>query len=77
MDDLGPLPKVHSREEITRRAAGELTDFCIQWHGKYGLSFLEELTLLQSQMATILMYALRYERHGETETPSGLEKEEN
>lgn len=65
--------KLHKREKITNEANLEYTQFIIKFLEKYDLTTIEYLQILNKEISTSLKYALRIERHGDTNKPSGLE----
>lgn len=72
------LPRIHHREKLVREAEsrlrGAIVDAGIH---KLDLSEAEYLqvvsTVLHEQLSTTLKYAIRRERHGDTDKPGGLE----
>ncbi len=72
----GPLPMEHHRTRQTRKAEVILRDAIIELH-KLDLTtaeFLQVINRVMSEsMATSLKYAIRYERHGDGDTPGDCE----
>lgn len=79
MAGLNDLPTIHERESLCRQAEAELRTAVIGvTTGKtcQKLTTLELLQVMQlvfnSDLQNVLKYAIRYERHGNTDTPGGL-----
>lgn len=72
------FPKVHIREQITRKAEQELRSFLWDLHKRedLGLTNIEYKMLLHSilseEVSRYFKYELRMERHGNYDKPSGL-----
>jgi hypothetical protein len=67
--DLGPFPTIHPREFIvdqTERAVLEATK---------DLTPAEVLRIFADRVARIAKYAIRQERHGDTDTPGGITRD--
>lgn len=75
-EDLGPLPRIHSRERRCLDADLELSRAITEIATKHELTTVEELRLVNSTLSNhiggILKFALRKERHGNTDKPGGL-----
>jgi hypothetical protein len=66
--------KQHPREPVVRRAALDLSDFALKLREKNDLSYIEYLGILNEEIARVLKYALRAERHpDDPDHPAGLE----
>lgn len=65
--------KLHLREAITAEAKIEFLKFINDWLNKHDLTSIEFQQILLDQMQSSLKYALRLERHGNDDTPAGLE----
>jgi hypothetical protein len=66
--------KQHPREPIVRRAALDLSDFALKLREKNDLSYIEYLGILNEEIARVLKYALRAERHpDDPDKPAGIE----
>jgi hypothetical protein len=77
--DLGPLPRIHPRETKCHEAEIELSEAISTWRKKWGdeLTATESASILyhelSSRMRSMFKYAIRRERHGDTDKPGGLE----
>ena len=73
-EGLGPLPQIHPRERLVDEAEQQLRMSLISLH-KLGLTtgeFLQVVSnVLGGEVRSIARYAIRVERHGNTETPGG------
>lgn len=76
---LNDLPKIHEREVLCRKAESELRSAVIGVTTSETCQKLTTLELLQvmqtvfnSDLQNVLKYAIRFERHGNTDTPGGL-----
>lgn len=71
------MPKLHPRELIIRGAEVILREALIQV-SKLDLTQLEYIQLVQNilggEILTVCKYGIRFERHGNTDTPGGLEE---
>lgn len=67
--------KQHPRERVIRKAQSEIEWKLINLVNLHELTDGEVLQMLSSFMATQAKYMIRFERHGETETPGGIQKE--
>ena len=73
--------KLHEREEIVRKAEADFLAKMLDWMQEWGdqLTDGEELRvvggLLGGHLTTMAKYQIREERHGDEDTPGGLEKE--
>ena len=70
------MPKIHPREHPVLAATSELRSLVAKWMGKNpDLTTFELLQVvngvLYSEMSGILKYAIREERHGDTNKPGG------
>lgn len=64
---------LHPRETVVRNAQADLLGVYGEWLSRHNdLTELEIMNILLKLMHNPLKYALRYERHGDYETPSGL-----
>lgn len=57
--------KLHPRYWITKKAENEFNEFMFGLSKKHKLTDIETLQIFNSFTATMLKYALRYERHGD------------
>lgn len=71
------LPKIHSREREVEKAEMDLRSRLLEWMKEHDLTTYEHLRVvnqvLSGEIAGTLKYAIREERHGNTDTPGGLE----
>lgn len=69
--------KLHPREQVVTDAENEVRTALVEAIKKYELTTGEELRILAnlfgSEVGTIAKYIIRQERHGNTDTPGGLE----
>lgn len=75
---MGPLPRIHPREAIVRKAEGELKDVLLDAVKKHDLTEGEALrvacAVFADWVASTAKYMIREERHpGDPNTPGGLE----
>lgn len=74
--NLGSLPQLHPRELTCREAEHDLASTLLEWQKRHDLTAAELLSIIQrgcSDVAqTVLKYAIRLERHGDTDKPGGL-----
>jgi hypothetical protein len=64
----------HHREPIVRRAALDLSDYALKLRERNDLTYVEYLGILNEEVARVLKYALRAERHpDDPDKPAGLE----
>ena len=73
-DDMGPLPEVHPRSVIVRRAETELMGLVIDWHQKHELTLCEQLAIQAGLLSSSLWRAVRSERESAKEEK--IEEEE-
>jgi hypothetical protein len=64
----------HKRDVVTATAGSEFGMALAAIVAKYELTPIETAGMLQQEVAQQLKYALRFERHGDYDTPAGLEK---
>jgi hypothetical protein len=73
------MPRLHKREKLIRDAESELRRAVMEVDEKYNLTQFEYIQLLHvilgEAILTVCKYGIRQERHGDTETPGGLEKD--
>ena len=71
--------KIHPRELVTQQARLDLTNAFLKIAQEHQLTPTEEAQVVEkfshAEQANFLNRCLRLERHGDEETPSGLEKE--
>ena len=73
------MVKIHKREEIVRKAESDLRGKMLDWMEAWNseLTAGEELRVvggvLGGHLTTMAKYQIREERHGDGETPGGLE----
>jgi hypothetical protein len=72
------MPRLHERESIVREASIDLAEALIEWRKQHdGLTDAERMSVLlgelSSSVAGTLKYQIRYERHGNYDTPGGWE----
>jgi hypothetical protein len=77
VDELGPLPTIHPREELVRKAEAQLRE-AISGVYKLELTTGELLravnNVLSGEIAAIAKHSIRHERHpDEPDKPGGLE----
>lgn len=70
--------KIHERERVVREADAALRQAVLDWSAKHDqLTVNETLQVLNrvssDQVAAILKYEIREERHGDQDRPGGLE----
>jgi len=76
---LGPLPKMHPREEIVREAKRKLDKLIHDWRREPAcdLTVAEELKIVMwvssDYIQSVLRSAIRIERHGDSDKPGGIE----
>ena len=77
---LGPLPKIHPRESIVAEARLELATAINNIRVKYDLTSAEHLQMVNTELSSVVgfmaKFAIREERHGNTDTPGGWAAEE-
>ena len=71
---LDDMPKLHKRELLVNKATAKLHSTVLDFRKEYDLTDIEYLQWLASETQSVLKYMLRFERHGDYDTPSGLEK---
>lgn len=68
---------MHPREQIVHEAEIDLRDVIIDWMRRHTeLTYVEQAVVyanVAANSASPLKYALRIERHGDDQTPAGLE----
>ena len=73
------MPRIHEREALTNKALVELLEWLDQWAKRHQLTHLEKLIALRDTanhyVDTYFKHELRYERHGDTDTPAGWAKD--
>lgn len=69
---LDDFPRIHPRERDTQQAHGKFLRFMASLEDAFDLTTVETLQMLASYQATILKYALRTERHGDSNKAAGL-----
>lgn len=69
------MPTIHPREKKTRDAENDLRTALAEIARKYELTRFEEISVvnrvLSDTIGTICKYAIRQERHGNTDKPGG------
>lgn len=75
MKGLNDMPKLHKREVITREAERKFLEDLIALRKKYEITDIEFLQIVMTEVQSVLKYMLRYERHGNYDTPAGIEEE--
>lgn len=70
------LPQIHPREKLVAQAGNKISQAIDDIDEEFGLTTVELLQILIGYQATTLKYALRMERHGNTDTPAGWASEE-
>lgn len=73
MSHLDDFPRIHPRERVTQQAKSKFTKFMMALDDEFDLTAVETLQMLNSYMSTELKYALRVERHGDSNKAAGLE----
>lgn len=78
--DLGPLPKIHEREEIVENAKQHLSMKLAEWSrdasakALTSAEFVKVVTaVFSSELLGFAKHLIRKERHGDTDKPGGLE----
>lgn len=72
----------HEREQLTRKADRALNEKILEWMKEWSaiLTPAEETKIVLSQcnnhIQQIMKYEIRYERHGDTDSPGGLSYKE-
>jgi hypothetical protein len=78
-EGLGPLPRIHEREKPVREAECELRQAILDVEKKHDLTEAELLRVVNGvcseTIGSIAKYHIRFERHGDTDTPGGWAKE--
>lgn len=73
------MPKLHPRELVVKSAEQDLRKALQEVDEKYNLTQFEYIQLLQNVLGgailTVCKYGIRQERHGDTETPGGLQRD--
>jgi hypothetical protein len=73
------MPRIHEREALTNKALVELLEWLDQWAKRHQLTHLEKLIALRDTanhyVDTYFKHELRYERHGDADTPAGWAKD--
>ena len=73
---LGPLPRIHPREERCTKAKLDLITEIWALKEKFDLTDLELLRVVHEALADhnggFIKFAIREERHGDTDKPGGL-----
>lgn len=68
---------MHPRQKIMHDAQRDLQKQVYEWLQRHDLTTIEELHIinyvLSNTIGGTLKYALREERHGDTDTPGGIE----
>lgn len=76
-DELWPLPKMHERSIVCRKAEQELLTSVHAVITKYSLTTAEQLQLVNMVahdfIAGVLKFAIRVERHGDVDKPGDIE----
>jgi hypothetical protein len=72
------MSRMHPREKVVRQARIALMEALGAWQEAHeDLTDAELLSLLSgelhSQISGVVKYMIRFERHGDTDTPGGLE----
>jgi hypothetical protein len=65
--------RMHPRALIVDRAGVDFSDFALRLREQHELTYIEYLGILNQEAARVLKYALREERHGDPDKPSGIE----
>ena len=68
------MSKLHKREMKVEQAKSQMSIQVLEMKEKNDLTDIEYLQWLTSMQQSCLKYMLRYERHGDYDTPGGLEK---
>jgi hypothetical protein len=75
------MPHLHPRELECNKARHDITKAILDAVEKYGLTTAEQLRIVNAVsfewIGGIAKYAIREERHGNTETPGGLESDDH
>ncbi len=75
---LGQLPRIHPRETNCNKARSDITSAILKAVETYELTEAEQLRVVNAACSEwiggIAKYAIRQERHGNTETPGGWEE---
>lgn len=73
--------KLHPREQIVRDAKIDLGRVITEWLERHDLTSSEEIMVVCSEMFGMITgtmkYAIREERHGNVETPGGIESKDS
>ena len=78
LEEMGPLPKIHRREETVRKAQRALEKAILDWDEEHkDLTTAEHISVVQSafysHMSHLMRHLIRIERHGDPDKPGGLE----
>ena len=66
--------KQHPRTTIVRRVGLDISDFALKLREKHDLTYIEYLGILNEEVARVLKYALRAERHpDDPDKPADIE----
>lgn len=69
------LPRMHPRHIACEEAKRELGGPWMEIIKKHNLTPIEQVQILTQEIQSALKWAIRFERHGEYETPGDIEKE--
>lgn len=67
------MPNLHPREKVTMKAEVEINAALIAVTEKYDLTDGEVISYISGFLANRAKYMIRLERHGDINTPGGLE----
>ena len=74
------MPKLHERELLVRAAERVLRDALVEVLSNHDLTQMEYIQLCQNVLGGEILntckYAIRVERHGNTDTPGGFAKDD-
>lgn len=71
------MPRMHERSLPVKRAGLAVTEALEKIRTEHDLTDIEFLQILVAEQASIHKYMLRYERHGDYETPAEWAAEED
>jgi hypothetical protein len=70
--------KMHKRERVVNQARIDLSQAILDWAGEHKLTDGEYVSVLNGvlsdQIGSWAKYKIREERHGNTDTPGGLDR---
>lgn len=78
-DHLGPLPRIHPREQLVNEAEQKLRSAVVDamkgepFDSLTGAEYIAVINrVFSGQLASYTKFAIRQERHGDTDKPGGI-----